>query len=100
MRAEQNLRLMEQPWVEWEFAGRLLADAGEVPQADTIAQAVSYLERLLSRTNTVGVIHAEAGLLVAAVAGRAVIRSGSVLRSRPVICGCSATTGRCWGRRS
>ena len=59
-RAQQVHRLQEPNAVETAFAARLLADAGTATAAADVVEAVSALEALLAKTNTVGVIHAGA----------------------------------------
>lgn len=80
-RAAQNLRLIEPVAVEREFAARLLADAGTAEPVTDLVAAVGHIEAQLAVTNTVGLIHASAGL--AAVADRygLIIRAGGVLKS-------------------
>lgn len=60
-RAQQILRLQEQPAVEREFAARLLTEAAAMPDgietAATLKLAIGYLEGVLAQTNTVGFIH-------------------------------------------
>jgi hypothetical protein len=67
-RAQQILRLEEQPMVERAFADRLLLDAGDldaVPglvERATLKEAVAYLEGEVAKTNTVGYLHIGAHL--------------------------------------
>lgn len=65
-RAQHVLRLEEQTAVERAFAARLLSDAAASPSGitsrPTHAEAIGYLEGELSKTNTMGLIHAGAHL--------------------------------------
>lgn len=61
-RAQQVLRLEEQTAVERSFAARLLLDAEVIASRPTLAEAIGYLEGELSKTNTMGLIHAGAHL--------------------------------------
>lgn len=83
-RAVQTLKLREQPAVEREFAGRLLADAqaaGTIQTVSTLAAGVAVLVQALADTGTVGVIHAAAGVEVEAEAAKIVVRSGGSVRA-------------------
>lgn len=81
--AGQILRLNEQQQVERELAGRLLADAQTepIPSAPDLAAGLALLVQMLADTGTVGVIHAAAGVEVAAEAAKLVIRSGGATRA-------------------
>jgi len=61
-RVQQTLRLQEQVNVETMLAARMVADLeaipGQVVHRPTVHQAVGYLEGLLAKTNTTGLIHA------------------------------------------
>lgn len=80
-RVQQNFRLVEQVAVEREFAARLIADAPPGPTPGTIVAAVGQLEAELAKTNTVGFIHASAGVVAAATAANLIVRSGSTLKT-------------------
>lgn len=80
-RAAQTLRLQEQVSVEHEFAIRMLADAGTPAAAADIVAGVGALEALLAETNTVGMIHASAGLAAKAAAAFLIVRSGTGLKT-------------------
>lgn len=81
-RARQNLRLMEPLMAEGAFADRLLDDTTSVSAANII-DAVSQLENMLARTNTMGVIHASTGW--AAIAANAqLVRWTSVGATTPL----------------
>jgi len=78
-RVQQVLRLEEQTAVETAFAAQLLADAGAPAVRASVAAAVAYLEGELAKTNTVGVIHASAG--VASLDPDQIKSSGGALRT-------------------
>ncbi|QTI66870.1 hypothetical protein [Gordonia polyisoprenivorans] len=80
-RAAQNLRLIEPVAVEREFAARLLVDAGTAEAATDIVEAVGHIEAEFAKTNTVGVIHASAGLAAHADRYGLIIRNGGTLKS-------------------
>ena len=80
-RAQQNLRLLEQNAVETEFAARMLTDAGTAHTAANIVDAVSQLENMLARTNTIGLIHASPGWAAIAAQAMLLVRSGSSLKT-------------------
>jgi hypothetical protein len=75
IRAQQNMRLLEQNAVEREFATRMLLDAGGAPSVSGLVAAVGELEEAFAETNTLGLIHARPSL--AAVAAQALLLSGS-----------------------
>lgn len=79
-RVRQNLRLREQVAVEREFASRLKTDTSPAG-ADNLVQAVSLLESELAKTNTLGVIHASAGLASVAAYAQLVVRSGGAVKT-------------------
>lgn len=60
VRARQVHRLQEPNQIEKTFATRILADAGTPTAVADIVAAVSKLEGLIGKTNTLGVIHASA----------------------------------------
>lgn len=80
-RAQQNLRLIEQPAVEREFADTLLIDAGTPDTATDIVAAVAQLEGILAETNTLGFVHASAMFAAAAAKNQLIVRSGSALKT-------------------
>lgn len=80
-RAQQVHRLQEQNAAEAAFAVRLLSDAGTPGEPVDVVAAVASLEGQLAATNTLGVIHASAGLAAYAAQAQLIIRSGSVLRT-------------------
>ena len=81
-RAAQNLRLLEQTAVERELSERLLIDGSPGHAgALTLTDAVAHLERLFAETNTVGYIHASAGLAAYATRYNLVTRSGAALKT-------------------
>ena len=62
-RVQQILRLEEQTAVETSFAAQLLADAvGITATAETLAEAVGYLEGEMAKTNTTGQLHVSPAL--------------------------------------
>lgn len=65
-RAQQVHRLQEPKGVESTVAARMLTDAGAPATATGIVAAVGALEAMIAKTNTVGLIHASAGLAAAA----------------------------------
>ncbi len=81
IRAQQNMRLLEQLAVEREFAARVLLDAPAVPTVSGLVAAVGALEDAFAETNTLGFIHARPGW--ASVAAQALLLrgSGSVLKT-------------------
>lgn len=79
-RAQQVHRLQEPNQVEATLAARMLADATLGTAADIVA-AVGKLEAAFAKTNTVGLIHASAGLATLAAKEGLITRSGSVLKS-------------------
>lgn len=80
-RAQQTMRIQEQNAVENEFAARVLVDAGAATTVASITAAVSKLEGLLAKTNTVGQIHASAEWAAYAAAAQLITRSGSALKT-------------------
>lgn len=80
-RAAQNLRLIEPVAVEREFAARLLADAGIAEAVPDLVAAVGHIEAQFAVTNTVGLIHASAGLAALADRYGLVIRNGGALKT-------------------
>lgn len=80
-RAAQNLRLIEPVAVEREFAARLLADAGTAEAVTDLVAAVGHIEAQFAVTNTVGLIHASAGLAALADRYGLITRNGGALKS-------------------
>jgi hypothetical protein len=81
-RAAQNLRLLEQTAVEREFSERLLIEG--IPNHAgvlSLTDAVAHLEKCFAETNTVGLIHASAGLAAYATKDNLVTRSGAALKT-------------------
>lgn len=81
VRAQQVHRLQEPNQVENTLAARMLADAGTPSTAATIVAAVSKLEGLLAKTNTIGLIHASAELAAPAADANLIRYNGSRLVS-------------------
>lgn len=80
-RAAQNLRLMEQAAVEKEFAVRALVDAGSPATATDLVDAIGQIENAFAKTNTLGVVHADAGVAASAAKDGLIVRSGAVLKT-------------------
>lgn len=81
VRAQQNLRLLEQVAVESQFAARMLDDATPAATATDVVDAVGLLEEAFATTNTLGFIHAAPRYLARASASQLVIRSGAGLKT-------------------
>lgn len=81
VRVQQNLRLLEPVAVEREIAARLIADAPAGPAPGDLVAAVGHLEAELAKTNTLGYIHASAGLAAAATRDNLIIRSGGTFKT-------------------
>ena len=82
-RALQNLRLIEPTLVEREFAARLLTDAGTPVAAPDLVRAIGHLEGLFTRSNTLGLIHANPELLAELANLQLVVRDGSGFPKSP-----------------
>lgn len=80
-RAQQVLRLEEQKAVEAAFSERLVSDAGATNAASDIVAAVSFLEGVLAKTNTLGFIHAGAHWAAYASQAQLIVRSGTSLKT-------------------
>ncbi|WP_273490610.1 MULTISPECIES: hypothetical protein [Gordonia] len=81
VRVQQNLRLLEQVAVEREIAARLIADAPAGPAPGDLVAAVGHLEAELAKTDTLGFIHASAGVASAAARDNLIIRTGSTSKT-------------------
>lgn len=80
-RVQQVLRLQEQTGVEEGVAARLLVDATTIASRPTLSEAVGYLEGEMSKTNTLGAVHA--GAQWASLAGEdLIVNSGGAMRTR------------------
>lgn len=80
-RARQTHRLLEPNAAEAKFAERLLDDAPSPTSVDSIVAAVGALEEAFAATNTVGLIHARAGLAGVAAQAQLIVRSGAALKT-------------------
>lgn len=84
-RAEQNLRLHEQNYVEAEFATRIKADAGVATVVPNIVAAVSELEVAFGNLGLVGTLHASRRFAALAAQYNLIVRSsGSPLLRTPL----------------
>lgn len=79
-RAAQVHQLQEPNAVEAHLAPRLLADTTSASAAN-IVDAVSQLENMLARTNTLGFIHASAGWAATAANASMIVRTGGALKT-------------------
>lgn len=80
-RAAQNLRLMEQAAVEKQFGIRVMADLGAAVAATDLVDAIGQIELAFAKTNTLGVIHADASWAAVAAQAQLVVRSGATLKT-------------------